>query len=535
MIKINRYILSILSFLTFAQVAVSQGVSYYEDDQFDPYRRHAYKVGQQHLHPAIREYNLNELAEYYDLDSLLYNGIRLPDKKMNFWRRFIYDDILLYRKNDIYLAINPLFDFSVGKDGDRTTYVNSRGFYTNGNLGKNFWFYLDFSENQGRYPSYYVDYIDGTHLVVPGQGNCHYEGIPVDPDFQVGNGYIGFNVGPYVDFQIGKTKTFIGDGYRSLFLSDCACSYPMIKFNVHFWTIRYMMMVAQIRTLDDQGVLNNGYRTKWTICHYLDWNVCKRFSFGLFEDVTQASWRLSGEHRSLDWEYLVPFSIFRCGEFNAGSPDKMLIGVSMRFTPTDWVTFHGQFVFNEFRAKELFGGDGYWSNKYGFLVGVNMYDIFRGFDLQLEYSQVRPFTYSQYDGMSCYTHMNESLAHPLGANFREFVAIANYRYKRLSVHGQFNYSQYGDDIPGDSLSYGHNPNIASTKRNASNGVYLLQGAKTNLVYGDIALSFLINPRSMWNITAGARWRKNSSDYVNENSKNYYISMSWRLKKHYFDF
>ena len=531
----QKYLL-VFMFATLVLEASAQGYSYYENTQFDPFQRQTYRVGNKTLHSSLRSYYLNELNAVFNTDSVLYDGIRLPQKKMNIFRNFLYDDFLSWRskEDNVYVAINPLFDFQVGTDCGKTTYTNSRGFYVNGNLGKNFWFYMDFSENQATYPEYFENYAE-EHEVVPGQSNYRDETSAFD--FQVANGYIAFNINKFIQIQAGKTKTFIGDGYRSLLLSDFACSYPMIRMFATFMNVKYMMMIAQLRTTDAQGVSNNGFRTKYSFTHYLDWNLWGRWTIGLFENVTMASWRKTGESRSIDWEYVNPFIIFRAGEFNAGSPDKMLVGMNTKIILARWLTIHGQLMFNEFRAKELFSDSKYWSNKYGFLAGMKIFNLFaaRGLDFQAEYSQVRPFCYSQFDAMGTYTHSGQPLAHPLGANFREFVSILNYRHKRVSARAQFNIAQYGDDFPNDTISYGHNPDIASNYRNADYGVEMLQGVKTKLVYGDASMSFIINPRSMLNLTLGFRYRKCTSDYVDEESKHFYFALRWSLKNLYYDF
>ncbi len=532
-------------------IASAQGYSYYENSQFDPFQRQTYIIGNKSLHSSIRQYKLDELRQLYDLDSLIYDGIKQPeiytnphqaaDGKpvcKNIFKNLIHDDFLAWKYNDIYVAINPFFDFQIGKENgsDYTSYINSRGFYINGNLGKNFWFYMDFNENQARFPAYYEE-IARDFGTVPGESNYRKEAKNNYFDYQTATGYIGFNIGKYIDFQIGKGKTFIGDGYRSLLLSDNAPAYPMFKFNVTFLNFKYMMMVTQLQTHDTQRTSNNGYREKYSFTHYFDWNMWGRFSIGLFENVTMATWRLTGESRSIDFEYLNPFIIFRPGEFNAGSPDKMIVGINSKLQLCKWLILHGQFMFNEFRLKELTGGNDYWSNKYGYLLGLKTINIFgaKGLDIQAEYSQVRPFSYSQYDGLGTYTHHNQCLAHPLVANFREVVAIANYRYKRLMIRSQFNFAQYGADIPGDTLSYGHNPNIPSKKRNAQYGVKLLQGNKTTTKYVDAAATLLINPRTMMNFTVGLRHRNMKDDFDSNSSTHIYFALRWSLKNKYYDY
>ena len=545
----HKNTISLIIAILSSVVATAQGYSYYENSQFDPFQRQTYVIGNKSLHSSIRQYKLDELRELYDLDSLIYAGIHRPETytnpheaydgkpvSKNIFKNLIHDDFLAWKYKDIYIAINPFIDFQVGKEkgSDYTTYTNSRGFYINGNLGKNFWFYMDFNENQARFPQYYEN-ITKNYVTVPGESNYKKESDYFD--YQTATGYIGFNIGKYIDFQIGKGKTFIGDGYRSLLLSDNAPAYPMFKFNVTFMNFKYMMMVAQLQTHDAQGVSNNGFREKYSFTHYFDWNLWGRWSVGLFENVTMATWRLTGESRSIDFEYLNPFIIFRPGEYNAGSPDKMIVGINSKLLLCKWLTLHGQLMFNEFRLKELTANNGYWSNKYGFLIGLKTIDIFgaKGLDIQAEYSQVRPFSYSQYDGLGSYTHHNQCLAHPLAANFREFLTIVNYRYKRLLLRTQFNFAQYGDDIPGDTLSYGHNPVIASKKRNAQYGVEMLQGNKTTIKYFDAAATLLINPRTMMNFTVGLRYRDMKSDYDTNQSTHIYFALRWSLKNRYFDY
>lgn len=516
-----------------ATSAMAQGYSYYEDTQFDPFQRQMYKVGAVKQHPALRSYRLDELRRDYDLDSLIYDGLKKPQKKMNIWRNFLWDDLLSWRDDDVYVAINPMMDLEIGKDGDLNTYINQRGFYVNGNLGKNFWFYLDLTENQAVFPEYVIK---KTPYVIPGQSN--YRAWLGDPDWECATGYIAFNLGKYIDVQIGKTKTFIGDGHRSLFLSDAAAAYPMIKFNFTFLNVKYMMMMAQLRTHDAQGVGNNGYRNKYSFTHYLDWNISPRFNVGFFENVTMAAWRKTGESRSPDWGYCLPLAIFRPEEFNAGSPDKMIVGLSMRITATDWLTMYGQLMLNEFQFKDLKEHNGYWKNKYGYLAGLRIFNLFGadGLDFQGEYSHARPYSYSQYDGMATYAHHKEPLAHPLGANFHEGFFQLKYRHKRLALKTQLNIAEYGADIKGDTCSYGQNINLPSTKHNVDYGVRTLQGDRTKLTYFDASASFIINPRNMMNVAVGYRMRNTKSERAADTeSSHFFFALRWSIKERIFDF
>lgn len=540
-IIMSKFALLTLLLLLVCDAAHAQGTSYYEDTQFDPFQRKLYFVGKDRPQTAFRAYNIDDLQKYFNTDSLIYSNVKAQvHTRAKLFNDFFNGDFIHFasKNENVYVAINPLFDFELGRDanqdGSSNTWVNSRGFYVDGHLGKKFWFYCDLTENQAFYADYYNRLSDSLQ-VVPGLSNYRIIN-ETDFDFETATGYVAFRVAPWIDFLIGKTKTFIGDGYRSLLLGDAAVAVPTFRMNVKFLGAKYSIMATQLKERK-QAVVNNGYRSKYSFTHFLEWNMGRRYTLGVFENVTQASWRKNGDYRGVDWEYLNPFAIFRPGEFNAGSPDKMIVGLTSKFICTDWLTLYGQIMFNEFRLKELTAGTGYWSNKYAFQIGAKTFNIFRcdGLDFQAEYNQARPFCYSQYDALGCYTHLNQSMAHPLGANFKEGIFILNYHHGRAQARAQVNIAKYGDDFPGDTVTYGHNPTLASDTRNAQYGVHTLQGLKTELHYFDVSGSFIINPKSMLNVSAGLRIRTRESEQTSEYSRNFYVALRWSLKSKYYDY
>ena len=522
----------------------AQGTSYYEDPQYDLFQRELYKIkpSRMRAHTTVRHYKMDDLRAQFDPDSVLYAGVgRLMHTRIRTINNFFNDDLFAWRDTTrgIYVALNPLCDLEIGQDNTGSnkerTWTNSRGFYFNGNIGKKFWFYADFTENQAIYPEYYNNLLDSLG-VVPGLSGFSHPYKDEKYDFNTADGYIGFAVTDWCDFLIGKTKTFVGDGYRSLLLGDGAGSVPTFRMNLTFLSVKYTFQLTQLRHAGNT-VSNNGNKTKYSFTHFLDWNMGKRFTAGVFENVTMASWRKTGESRSLDLEYFNPFCIFRPGEFNAGSPDKMLVGVTGKFICTDWLTVYGQIMLNEFRIKEmLHQSRGYWSNKFGLQCGLRMTNLFRvdGLDFLFEYNKIRPYCYTQYDGMANYTHKKQSMGHPLGANLREGVAILSYHHGRIMARAQMNITKYGDDYPNDSTSYGHDPFKASGTHKGY-GYRTLRGLETKLNYADISASFIVNPRSMLNVTMGWQGRRRRSDLTDETSSHLYVAARWSLKSHYYDY
>ena len=73
----------------------------------------------------------------------------------------------------------------------------------------------------------------------------------------------------------------------------------------------------------------------------------------------------------------------------------------------------------------------------------------------MEYNLVRPYTYSHWNSSS-YGHYAQPLAHPLGANFDEFIVKLDYYYQRFSVNFKYNFARVGlDDFENINISYGN--------------------------------------------------------------------------------
>src|SRR3546814_2329120 len=161
----------------------------------------------------------------------------------------------------------------------------------------------------------------------------------------------------------------------------------------------------------------------------------------------------------------------------------MHLGLNTKYKILNNVSFYGQFLLGEFTAKEFFGGNGYVHNKWGAQLGVRGFDAFGIENLNFlgELNMARPYTYSHFDPVSNYSHFSQPLAHPLGANFREFVGIINYSIKRFDFSLQGNYSSYGLD-PDDDSNFGKDIFNSYFNYESLYGNYIGQGLKTNLTY-----------------------------------------------------
>ncbi|MEL7006364.1 MAG: hypothetical protein AAFN93_27100, partial [Bacteroidota bacterium] len=201
--------------------------------------------------------------------------------------------------------------------------------------------------------------------------------------------------------------------------------------------------------------------------HHLDIAITDDFHLGLFESV------LHGEPDSLGGndfqvEYLNPLIFYGAVEQQDGSADNVIVGMDFSWDLWKSMQLYGQFTLDELIFSELISNSGWWGNKYGFQLGVKHYDFLTPtLNWQIEYNQVRPFTYAHDGAFTSYTHYRQPLAHPLGANFRELIVSGSYQpLDRLMLRGTLLLADYGSG-PVNGFSIGRDPLINSNNRGIS--------------------------------------------------------------------
>jgi hypothetical protein len=489
------------------------------------------------FHTAIQAWRIGDIEKIANYDSLTQvNRLeRTIEKKwkQKAWDKFLNDDVVTLYREKFWFAVNPLMNFDIGYevDEERSRYVNTRGFEAKGEIGKGFSFYTSFYENQATFVNYLDSNIRAT-TVVPGQGKVRAfkdDGF----DYAYATGYIAWNAGKYFDFQLGYDRNFIGDGYRSLLLSDNPFVYPFLKITAKFWHINYMVMYAQGMDINFKWSDDLGFAKKWTTTHYLSWAASKRFSIGIFESVIWQTQDSTG-YRGFDVGYLSPIIFLRPVEFSNGSPDNVLIGLNMSFIVGRHSTFYGQLILDEFKLSEWRNNNGWWGNKFGWQLGFKSFDLFRVKNLffQTEFNWVRPYTYAHERAITNYGHYNAPIAHPLGANFWESISMVKYNYRRFYFRYQFQYAYYGLDY--DDQNFGKNIYEPYTTRVSDYDIRVGQGLATTVIYNDLTVSWLINPAYNLNIALGLTYRTSNNDQGTVNTTFIHFGLRTSLNRFYYD-
>ena len=455
------------------------------------------KVGT-NFHTASKPFLFSEVQPYYNFEEKL-TALQKPTSS---WvgRKLWNEHLFTFQAEDYWFTVDFALDLQVGKDLESdldVTYNNTRAAIFQGGLGKNFNFYSVVYENQGRFADYINHYAESIRpgsegaAIIPGRGIAKgFMGQAYD--YPVAEGYLSFSPGKYFNLQFGHGKNFIGDGYRSLLLSDVASPYPFFKLNTTFWKVKYTNTWMSLRDVRPEVTGEGSYRTKFMANHYLSYNVTKRLNIGFFESVM---WE-NDNNRGFDLNYLNPVIFYRAIEFSTGAQaGNAVIGLTGKYKWNNHFLTYGQWLIDEFSSTDVFGGEGSWKNKHGFQLGTKYFNAFDIEDLylQLEYNQVRPYTYSHNTITLNYGHTNQSMAHLWGANFREIVAVARYKRGRYYGHVKAILGERGFDFSDSGAFYGGNIYRSEEDRPLETGVKIGQGNNTDTFFAETEVGYLINP------------------------------------------
>src|SRR5690606_38950777 len=99
---------------------------------------------------------------------------------------------------------------------------------------------------------------------------------------------VTFNVLRIFNFQVAYDRNFIGNGYRSLFLSDFAGNYLFGKASTRIWKFKYQHIYApMVPQYDVHGEVPNRVIGRSVMAiHHLSINATKWLNLALFQSIT---------------------------------------------------------------------------------------------------------------------------------------------------------------------------------------------------------------------------------------------------------
>jgi hypothetical protein len=488
-------------------------------------RYHRYEAAMNRVgnnaHTAVKPYTFNYVDQYFDLEAE--RESLLKDQKTWLGRKWHNEHFFEVAGKDYWFVVDPGVDLQLGKDSrdDVNTYNNTRLVNVSGGIGDQITFGMNIQESQARFPGYFEREVrlrapdGGNPGIVPGRGIAEDGGENIF-DYPVATGYINYKPSKYFDLQLGHGQHFIGDGYRSLVLSDNSQPFPYFKLNAKFWKLDYTVLYTSLRDVRSEVTADDSFRTKYMTHHYLSWNATKRLNIGLFESVL---WQ-DDNQRGFDFNYVNPVIFYQSVELQTGSRGgNALLGFTAKYKFSDRLTGYGQLTIDEFSGASVVSGDGSYQNKSAYQLGMKWQNAFKvpNLMMQLEYNRVRPYTYSHNSVVLNYGNSNQALAHPWGANFYEAILIGRYTKDRWYGIAKAIYGERGYDIlqNGDNAFYGGNIYGSEDDRVSDNGNETVQGNISNFFYGHLEAGYVINPASRLKVFGQVIYRSQNPRYNND--------------------
>ncbi|TGD58363.1 gliding motility protein RemB [Flavobacterium humi] len=499
-------------------------------------------------HTASKPFTYAEVSKYYNLEQA-HEKIKI--KKEGWWGRKLFNENLVaIQGEDYWFTMNPIFDLRVGKSNPGSedyTYVNTRGLQIQGGLGKQLNFTTTVYESQGFFADYFNRYAQS---IKPGGGNpAVIPGIGIAKDFKEtqfdfpsADANITYTPSKHINIQLGYSRNFIGDGYRSLLEADGASPYPFFKINTTFWKIKYTNTYMWLKDVRPEVTVDKTFATKYMANHYLSYNATKRWNIGFFESVVWAN----DNDRGFDVNFVNPIIFYRSVEFSSSSRSgNAVLGLTSKYKWNNFINLYGQFLLDEFSIGDIKAGEKSWKNKFGYQLGAKYFRAFGVPDLylQAEYNHVRPYVYAHSNALTNYGHNNQSMGHIWGSNFKELTVIARYTRNRLFADAKLSVGIRGFDYDtaADGLNYGSNIyKDYEEDRAFDKGVVVGQGNKANILIADIQAGYLLNPSANLKLFANLIYRNfspkmDTATVFKENTTWFSVGLRADVFNWYYDF
>lgn len=486
--------------------------------------------------------------EYLRNDNWEWSGVATNESKKPFLKGLYKkkSDLFYVDKPGLDLHVNPVLYLGIGKDSrlNEPLFINTRGVEIRGMVDRKIGFYTYLGENQARLPAYATEYSSlYGYNIVPHQGfwkDFKTTGV----DFLEARAYIDFNISRHIWMQFGHDRTTLGNGFRSLILSDFAPPSEFIRANVKVWKLNYLFqlnrMTADVNS--GAGATSSGkrYPDKYMAFHHLSINIGKKLNLGLFESVSFSP-QDSINGGTFELNYLNPVIFYRAIEHQNGSSDNVIIGTDWKWLVRKGLSVYGQVVLDEFVLKDITAGNGWWGNKFALQGGIKCVDMagIPNLDLQVEGNIVRPYTYSHKNLFTNYSHYLQPMAHPLGANFYEVAAIIRYQpLPGLNLTLKSFYVRTGRDNPVTDpafLDWGGDINKGYIFRQQDYNNKIGQGTDNKIICNDLLVSYMLRHNFFIDVKQTFRSSKSAEPLFNNTTSLTSVALRWNIAPRSYDF
>jgi hypothetical protein len=481
-------------------------------------------------------------SENHLYDSLIFSVKK--DKSRNWFVRKIFNEHLIIQGDERFrIIMDPVLDFRGNYDTYKKdfSYLNTRGAVIYGKLISRIYFNTAFYENQGKFPSHIDDFYK-TFGTIPGYGRIKLDSKGVY-DFSNSYGSVSFkaidnNMGiENLNFTIGYDRMFIGDGYRSMLLSDFSAPQVYFKSNLHIGKFEYNNIVSKAVNPNYKRIMgpdtyfneNAEYNSKLVLYNTFTYKINEKWHLTLFDAILLPSSLNFGQTLI----YVVTPYVHDFGELLKKNTPNVISGFNGSYRNKDIGIFYLQLAVDQIKFDnfELTGAAQLGYKNFDLADIKNLY-------FQAEYNMASVFMYSNPNNELHYGNQNQSLAHPAGNNFDEFILIGGYNLNNIRIDNFFRFLREFEFIL--KLNYlRYRKDLGFNQQNIFNYDQIYAGTIDSKVPGnqiinaDFQIIYSLNKTNKLQIFCGTNFR-----YDNFNKRNsFFFNFGLRtaLRYNYYDF
>jgi hypothetical protein len=499
------------------------------------------------FHTAIKPYARMEVDSIIVQDS-----IYSFKQHKGYLNNLANGDFISVKKNKFSLGINPLFNVMYGVDlqTKASVYETDFGGQLNATIANKIGIGFTYRKYIGDPVLYAKSRIVGTKII-PGYHLVDDLESTKNLRSEAFEGYINISPNKHFSVEGGYGKHFWGDGYRSFFLSDNAASYPYVKLTANFWRIKYVYLFSVLKYGELGPKLEfdvSDLKKKYSVFHYLSIDAAKWFQFGFFEGVVWKREDIDGT-RGIEWNYLNPVVFIRPIEFAIGSPDNVILGFNFKFKIGNQNQIYTQLILDDLDIGSIRKGSGFYRTKVAWQMGYKTFNLFKidHLDFQTEFNMARPYVFAHKTPEQNYAQLTQSLTHPLGANFWEWLVFVKYRNGRWQAALDFQWAKQGGDDPTNPYANHQGSNIFVSDFDIDNivgddldsafGNEFLQGQLNDITSIKVSGGYLLNPTLNMQLELFVHHRVRNIPALDFSEKNTVVGVAFKtnLFNKYYDF
>jgi hypothetical protein len=262
-------------------------------------------------------------------------------------------------------------------------------------------------------------------------------------DYAISSSNINFEPHSKLQISLGYGRQMIGNGYRSILLSDAAMNYPMVSAR---YSGKWFTYISSIALLQEQQRLPLGstseslFKRKLGSWNYLVITPHPNLEIGAMESVAYSTWNSKGR-QAPHYSVYIPIIGAR-SLFSSNEKCVTMYGLNAKWNAFHQFTLYAQYALMINSSKS---------------TGVQAGVLFNNFltqnlDVRIEFNTTSPYMYSTTLDLLSYTQQQQTLGHPSGGDMNEWLVRVDYEKKAILVACRYSSNQSNDCLKFRSLS-----------------------------------------------------------------------------------